>query len=63
MVIDMNQNDMDRYFWRAGQRRSGDDRPVRAPLPVERPRSRTIWFLFVTFLVTLVVLFLLRLGR
>jgi hypothetical protein len=26
----MNENDVDRYFWRTGQRWSGDDRPVRA---------------------------------
>jgi len=65
MVIYMNQNNMDRYFWRTGQRWSGDDRPEEPPLPVEkrRARIRTIWFLFLTFFVTLVMLFLLRLGR
>jgi hypothetical protein len=65
MSIDMNQNDMDRYFWRTGQRWSGDDRPEELPLPVEkrRARIRTIWFLFLAFLVTVVMLFLLRLSR
>jgi hypothetical protein len=40
-------------------------RPEEPPLPVEkrRARIRTIWFLFVAFLVTVVMLFLLRLGR
>ena len=50
----MNQNDMDRYYWRTGQRWDGDDRRIR------RLRGREIFFLFVAFLVTLVALVLMR---
>jgi hypothetical protein len=58
----MNENDMDRYFWRTGQRWSGDNRPTRAGLHDDRVslRGRRIWFLLVAFIVTLVLLFLLR---
>lgn len=55
----MNESDMDRYYWRTGQRWSGDDRPVEN-WPKTRVLGRTIFFLFVSFVVTVVMLFLLR---
>jgi hypothetical protein len=56
----MNQNDMDRYFWRTGQRWSGDDRLVRRSSQGARLRSREVLFLGLAFIVTLVGLVVLR---
>jgi hypothetical protein len=53
----MNQNDMDRYFWRTGQRRSGDDRPNKKG---RRLTSREIVLLAAVFCVTVVMLLLVR---
>jgi hypothetical protein len=53
----MNQNDMDRYFWRTGQRWSGDDRPNKKGW---RLTSREIVLLVVIFCVTFAMLFLVR---
>jgi hypothetical protein len=52
----MNQNDMDRYFWRTGQRWSSDNRPT----PPLRIPKRTVLLVFVAFLVTVAMLFLSR---
>jgi hypothetical protein len=53
----MNQNDMDRYYWRTGQRWSGDNR-----LGVVRLRlsGRKILLLAAAFAVTEIALLLLR---
>jgi hypothetical protein len=55
----MNQNDMDRYFWRTGQKWSGDSR---AREELRGPRlsasGRTMAFLLIAFVVTSVILFL-----
>ena len=61
-MIDMNQNDMDRYYWRTGHRWSGDRHALGELLRDKRfrLRGRTIAFLLVAFIVTLVMLFLLR---
>jgi hypothetical protein len=56
----MNENDMDRYFWRTGQRWSGDGRPVPRSFRGSATRGRAIIFLGISFVVTLVALVLLR---
>ena len=55
---DMNQNDMDRYYWRTGQRWSGDSRPPNEP--VAKITGWTVILLGVSFLVTIAGLILLR---
>jgi hypothetical protein len=54
----MNQNEMDRYYWRAGQRWSSDS------YPFERARrkvaSRAILFLLTAFALTTAMLLLQR---
>jgi hypothetical protein len=53
----MNQNDMDRYFWRTGQRWSGDDRRIKAPRKrLTTLSSRTTLFLLGGVAVMIVVL-------
>ena len=52
----MNQNDMDRYYWRTGQRWSGDHRPP-AKLRIS---GRAVALVAILLLVTLVGLILLR---
>lgn len=54
----MNQNDMDRYFWRTGQRWSGDDRARKTRTHDRKLANGTILLLFAAFAVT--VLYLLR---
>jgi hypothetical protein len=56
----MNQNDMDRYFWRTGQRWSGDDRPFKTQRAGRKSANRTILLLSAAIAVTVVMLFLLR---
>lgn len=55
----MNQNDMDRYFWRAGQRRSGDGRPGDL-LGAQNLTARSLFFVCLAFVVTHVGLVLMR---
>lgn len=54
----MNQNDMDRYYWRTGQRWSGDHRP---PTRV-KITGREIALLAIAFLVSTVGIILLHKG-
>jgi hypothetical protein len=54
----MNQNDMDRYFWRAGQRWSGDSRPTPKSFRGLKTGGRVVVFLFLSFVATLLALFL-----
>lgn len=56
----MNQNDMDRYLWRTGQRWSGDDVPFRMPGSGRKLARGTILLLWVGFLLTGIILLLLR---
>ena len=57
----MNENDMDRYFWRTGQRWSGDDDlPFKMDRPERKRANRTILILSATFAVTFAILLLLR---
>jgi hypothetical protein len=56
----MNENDMDRYFWRTGQRLTGDNRPVPASLRKSKAYNRMPVVVFLAFIVTLVGLVLLR---
>jgi hypothetical protein len=56
----MNQNDMDRYFWRTGQQWSGDGRPTPKSFRGSKTRGPAIIFLFLSFVATLVALFLQR---
>jgi hypothetical protein len=54
----MNENEMDRYFWRTGQRWSADYRPHTWRLG---PRVlRALFLLFAAYLVTAAILFLSR---
>ena len=52
----MNQNDMDRYYWRAGQRWSGDNRRVENITLL----GRTVAHLFLAFVITSAMLYCLR---
>jgi hypothetical protein len=54
----MNQNDMDRYYWRTGQRWSGDHRP---PTRL-RITGREIAWLAIAFLVSTVGMLFLHKG-
>lgn len=56
----MNQNDMDRRFWRTGHRWSGDSRPVNHHFPATLISGRTIILVCVVFIMTLVALVLVR---
>ena len=56
----MNENDMDRYFWRTGLRWSGDNRPVPESFRKSTARDRVVVVLFLSFIVTLIGLVLLR---
>ena len=42
----MNQNDMDRYFWRTDQRWSGQDRPFKTHRPERKLVNRMLLFLY-----------------
>jgi|SRR5581483_916923 len=46
----MNQNGLDRYSWRTGQRWSGDNRPFKAPNPGRKLSNRVIVFLVGAFM-------------
>lgn len=48
----MNQNDMDRYFWRTGQRWSGDDRVRNRRATGPKVSRGLILLLFVAFIAT-----------
>lgn len=52
----MNQNDMDRYSWRTGQRWSGDDRRDRRAAG-RLVSNRMILFLLAIFVATSLYLF------
>jgi hypothetical protein len=59
----MNQNDMDRYFWRTGHRWSGDHRRLDSGRNGWRLSKRPILLLAAAFDVTWVLLLLLGNGR
>jgi hypothetical protein len=46
----MNENDMDRYFWRTGQRWSGDSRPMPEPFPKTTAPGRVIVVVCLSFI-------------
>ena len=54
----MNENDMDRYYWRTGHRWSGDSRPFKWHFG--RRVLRTLLFLLAAYVVTGAILFLMR---
>jgi hypothetical protein len=56
----MNENDMDRYFWRSGRRWSGDDRPESEFHRKSKVPGRAIVFVSLSFIATLVGLVLSR---
>jgi hypothetical protein len=56
----MNQNDMERYFWRTGQRWNGDRQAFMKPSRRRKAVNETILFLFVALAVTTVLLLLIR---
>ncbi len=56
----MNENDMDRYFWRTGHRWSGDDRPELAPFGRSKITGRTVVLLAIAFIVTITGLVAMR---
>jgi hypothetical protein len=58
----MNQNDMDRYFWRTGHRWSGDWRPRSMLLKQVFIPRRALFFIALFFVVPLVMLLPLRIG-
>jgi len=53
----MNQNQMDRYYWRTGQRWSADDRPEERWRGVTK---RAIVFLAIAYVVTVVMMYVIR---
>lgn len=63
----MNENVMDRYFWKTGERWSSDNRPVdhiRNPLrygPFRKLRWRSVFWLMVAYLISMALLALSRL--
>jgi len=59
-AIRMNENDMDRYFWRSGRRWSGDDRPESEFYRKSKVPGPAIVFVFLSFIATLVGLVLTR---
>jgi hypothetical protein len=56
----MNQNDMDRYFWRTGQRWSADDRPFKTNRAGRSLVNRTLVFLYAVLAVIVGLRLLLR---
>jgi hypothetical protein len=56
----MNQNDMDRYFWRTGHRWSGDFRSPSSRFPRATMNRWAVILLGGAFLVTVVGLMLVR---
>src|ERR1700722_9727442 len=52
----MNQNDMDRYFWRTGHRWSGDFRSPSTRFPRAAMSRWAVLLLGASFLITVVVL-------
>ncbi|HEY1760689.1 MAG TPA: hypothetical protein VGG72_35265 [Bryobacteraceae bacterium] len=54
----MNENDLDRYFWRTGQRWGGSDRDRKTWPPKRKIAKGTIILLFAAFAAT--VLYLMR---
>ena len=56
----MNENDIDRYFWRTGQRWSGDSRSTTRAVRGPRTHSRMIVVVGLSFIATVVGLLLLR---
>jgi hypothetical protein len=54
----MNHNDMDRYFWRTGQRWTGHNGP--SGRPAKASSRRGFFLVAASFAMTLVMLFLLR---
>jgi hypothetical protein len=52
----MNQNNQDRYFWRTGQRWSGDDRARKTRTPDRKLSKGTILLLSAAFAVTIIYL-------
>ena len=56
----MNDNDMQRYYWRTGQRWSGGRDPFRRPKSKRMPRKRAILLLVTAFVVTTVMMLLHR---
>jgi hypothetical protein len=52
----MNQNDMDRYFWRTGQRWSGDSRSREEIVGRIRLPRRVVMLIYLSFVVTLLIL-------
>jgi hypothetical protein len=52
----MNTNDMDRYYWRTGQRWSSDCRSLREVRGEFRLPSRIVWCLLFAFIVTIAML-------
>jgi len=57
---DVNQNDMDRYYWRIGHRWSGDSPRDRRRAKPKTLATRTLIFLAAAFAVTQLALFLIR---
>lgn len=53
----MNENDLNRYLWRAGQRWSIDDWPAKQRAG-SGPRVLTVVFVFVSFVLTAAILLL-----
>ena len=56
----MNENDMDRYKWRTGQRWSGDNRPSIESFHRLKSPGRAIFLVCIALIVTLVALILTR---
>jgi hypothetical protein len=56
----MNQNDMDRYFWRTGRRWSGDYNAAKQSSRRPQHHGREILLLCLAFIVTLGGLALMR---
>lgn len=58
----MNENDMERYFWRTGQRWSGEYRSREQLIKGVKLPRKTVILLFLVFLVTSLLLLLLNLN-
>ena len=58
----MNENDMDRYYWKTGQRWGGDNRPVehiRRPWrypPVPGLRWRLVLWLVAAYMISMILM-------
>jgi hypothetical protein len=59
-AICMNENEMDRYFWRSGRRWSSDVRPEPKSYRRAKAPGRVIVFLFLSFIAAVVGLVLMR---